>query len=139
MKKSVEKNIKEIEKMIKKQAFYTVDEFCRQAERYIKAIKTGRMIVNIESVSKSGMSRVMKFVSCEKNKNTGNFQYYSYYSLFKALGYRQARNSNGFSISGGNMDMVFNTNYEIIHDLYRLGFINKKQCDNFAQKTPTVI
>jgi hypothetical protein len=107
------------------------ESFLNCAKDYIAAIRQKRMICVIRSVSKSGMSRVLKFHSFEKPYIR------NYYSLFIALGYRKV--DNGFRISGCGMDMIFHTNYSIIHDLCRLGFITKDECNGLAQKTPTTI
>lgn len=111
--------------------------FYDAARDYIKAVKDGRMLCVIESVSQSGMSRVMKFHSCEKNGY--GYYYRQYWNFFKSMGYSQAKNSDGFRVAGCGMDMVFATNYNIIHKLASLGFLNKKQCSELSQKTPTVL
>jgi len=112
-----------------------VIQFIDSAKRYIKAIKENRMICLIDTVSASGMSRTMKFISCEKSNKT--FYYSNYYKMFKQLGYKPVnKNSNYFKIHGCGMDMVFATNYNIIHDFYRLGLITKKECDKLCQMTP---
>ena len=119
---------KEIQKNIsKKLNYYTNTNFINDALCYIKAIKEQRMINVIKSVSASGMSRVLSFSSCEKGTNKRYYQR-NYNCLFIALGFTESRNKNGFAIGGCGMDMVFHTNYSIIHKLHRLGFINKKEC-----------
>ena len=96
------------------------------------------MINSIDSVSSSGMSRTIKFLSCEKSKT--NFYYRNYFGFFLALGYTPKNDrSNYFRISGCGMDMIFHTNYTIIHRLTRLGFLTKKECSILAQKTPSTI
>ena len=98
------------------------------------------MICNIDSVSASGMSRTIKFLSCEKSKRENRFMYLNYFVLFRVLGYTVAgKYGSYFRVSGCGMDMIFHTNYTIIHKLQRLGFISKKQCNHLAQQTPTVI
>ena len=58
----------------------------------------------------------------------------------KTLGFSPAnKNSNYFRIYGCGMDMIFHTNYTIIHKLARLGFLNKKECESLAQNTPQTI
>ena len=133
-------NIKKIEKMVKdyNNEYYTVDQFISDAKRYIKAIKEGRIIVDIVSVSSSGMSRKMKFLECAKNKNSNTYRYLNFYGLFSCLGFSFGNRDN-FQVSGCGMGMVFYTNYSNIHDLHRLGFITKKTCDSLSQNTPTVI
>jgi hypothetical protein len=60
---------KRIEKMVNSYGNkgYTSDDFIRDSKRYINAIKEGRVICNIESVSRSGMSRKMKFLECSQD------------------------------------------------------------------------
>lgn len=116
-----------------------VNDFIRNAERYIKAVKEGRLLCSIPSVSQSGMSRNMKFVEVNGSKKDG-FRVYNFWALFKMLGYSESRKEqDAFLISGCGMDMVFATNYNIIHQLHNLGFITKKQCDKLSQKTPPTI
>lgn len=120
----------------KKLNYYTEDNFISDAYAYIKAIKEGRMINVIKSVSASGMSRVIKFTSCE-GKNERYYQR-NYNCLFIALGYSEAK-KDGFRINGCGMDMIFHTNYSIIHDLKSMQFISKEECEVLCQMTPNSI
>ena len=137
---TIENNIAKTLKLsnVEKYGSSEVQQFTQSAKRYIKAIKQGRVICNIESVSSSGMSRNLKFLECNGSIKSG-FHYQNFFKLFKDLGFKTARNSNAFNVSGCGMDMVFHTNYTIIHQLENLGFITKKECRILAQKTPTVI
>lgn len=133
-------NDKEISKRINAMPYYEVERFVNDAEDYIKAIKEGRMINSIGHVSSSGMSRSIKFVSMEKSKHNKQFYVRNFFQLFKALGYTESRaREHYFTIGGCGMDMIFHTNYSIIHRLHRLGFINKEQCSKLAQMTPQTI
>ena len=127
---------KELLGRIEKQVAYFPEQFVHDAEVYLKAIKEARMCCVIHSVAPSGMSRVMSFHSCEKSHQKESYWYRQYTCLFRALGYTQTQDKNGFRISGCGMDMVFATNYDIIHRLQRLGFINEKECEILAQRTP---
>lgn len=113
--------------------------FFNCAKEYIKAVKENRLICNIEHVSKSGMSRYLTFKYLKRNKYDKKYMLLNTYFIFKSLGYRYNKNHNAFYISGCGMDMVFHTNYNIIHDLYRLGFLSDKEKDTLAQNTPTII
>ena len=131
---------KDIQKNIKKLNYFDSEHFFNMAQTYLKAIRESRMVCSIGSVSSSGMSRTMKFTSCEFNAKEKSAYYYNYYCLFITLGYSEARAKNCyFSISGCGMDMVFNTNYNIIHDLKRLNFITDEECRKLSQMTPTVL
>mgnify|MGYP003564244553 FL=1 len=137
-KEEVEKNI------AKKLKYYSYEQFEKDAVKYIEAIQEGRMVCVIHSVAKSGMSRVMSFHSCESvsyldSNSPKSLHYRQYNCLFTALGHTESKCRNGFRISGCGMDMCFATNYNIIHNLHRLGFITKEVCNVLAQKTPTVL
>lgn len=135
------KSNKELTKRLNALSYYTENSFIRDAENYLKAIKEGRMLCCIGSVSASGMSRSIKFISCEKSKHQkGTYYYSNYFAFFKALGYSESRSKDHFfNIGGCGMNMIFHTNYTIIHRLYRLGFITKLECEKLAQMTPTTI
>lgn len=124
---------KEIQSKMKGLKYYENANFLSDAKQYVKAIKNGSMFCVIQSVSNSGMSRVINFYSSAKSKD-GRFYYRNYNCFFIALGYTETK--EGFRISGCGMDMIFHTNYSIIHSLFRLGIINKKQCSQLAQNTP---
>jgi phosphoribosylaminoimidazole (AIR) synthetase len=128
---------KELQKQILKMTHYNSEQFLKDSEQYVKAIKERRMICNIISVSNSGMSRNIKFLSCEKSKHDKSFWYSNYFSFFKALGHTESK--EGFRINGCGMDMIFHTNYCIIHNLKSIGLINQKECTLLAQMTPTVM
>jgi hypothetical protein len=118
--------------------YYSTESFVKDATRYVKAIKERRIICNIESVSKSGMSRNIKFLAPEKY-DTG-YQYLNFFAFMRSLGFSPVNSrSDCFRIGGCGMDMIFHTNYTIIHKLHRLGLLNKKECEKLAQMTPQVI
>jgi hypothetical protein len=116
-----------------------IETFIDHAKRYIKAIKDNRVICSIGSVSKSGMSRTIKFVELAKNDTSGQHQVLNFYQFFEALGYSPVKNSDYFRIGGCGMDMIFYTNYQIMNDLRRIGLISKDECSTLSQKTPSVI
>lgn len=127
---------KDVMKRISKLNYYSPEQFVKDAQKYISAIEQRRMVCIIHSVSQSGMSRTMSFHSCEKYKEKGRYGYRQYACLFLSLGYRESNNRYGFLIGGCGMDMVFATNYNVIHALYRRGFMDKKTCERLAQATP---
>jgi hypothetical protein len=130
----------EIIKNIVKSKYYSEDVFLTDANAYINAIRENRMINVIGKVSASGMSRTLKFTSCEHNKNTNSYYQRHYISLFEALGYKETKNDYGyFRVNGCGMDMIFNTNKNIIHDFKRIGLISEDECRKLAQLTPTTI
>lgn len=124
----------DVKKAIKKNSYYSAEEFKKDAEAYISAIKDGRMLCIVKTVAKSGMSRVLTFHSLEGVESK---YYRSYRSFFEAMGYKESRNKEGFTVSGCGMDMIFHTNYSIMHDLKRMGIISKDEAETLCQKTPT--
>jgi hypothetical protein len=135
------KENKEISKRINQSLYYTEEQFYEDALRYIKAIREGRVICSIGSVAASGMSRTIKFLECSYNKTSRSYRYYNFFAFFEKLGFTADKNRyrDYFRIGGCGMDMIFHTNYTIMHRLHRLGFINRVQCDKFAQMTPSTI
>lgn len=127
----------EIAKNIAKLNYYDEKQFIQDAKTYIKAIKERRMLCVIKSVSASGMSRILKFNSCEVGKNGANYRQYS--CLFIALGFSEVKNKDAFRVHGCGMDMVFDTNYRIIHMLKRIGLIDDQECRELAQLTPVIL
>lgn len=129
---------KELQKEIKKLSFFNDEQFYENAIRYIKAIRENRVICSIGRVSKSGMSRTIKFMECQMGEKRANW--YNFHVLFLALGYKEARSDRDyFTISGCGMDMIFHTNYSIIHRLGHLGFLSEDEVRDLAQNTPPVI
>lgn len=116
----------------------STDDFISHARRYIKACKEKRLMCSIGSVSQSGMSRTLKIVEMDKT-HSKQFSVYNFYQLYDVLGYQKVKDSDYFRINGCGMDMVFATNYGVIHTLHRLGLINKRTCESLAQNTPHVI
>ena len=95
------------------------------------------MMCIIHKVSASGMSRTISFHECAKGQGQKRHYYLQFWSLFDMLGYRKARNCDAFVVYGCGMDMIFNTNYNNMHEFKRLGIISKKDCDKLSQMTPT--
>jgi len=62
----------EVLKVIKANEYYSDEHFISDANQWVKAIEQGRIICSVVSVSKSGMSRKLKFLSFEPNKDTQN-------------------------------------------------------------------
>ena len=74
-------NDKVLIKNINSMSYYSVESFIDDSKEYINAIKSERMINSIGSVSSSGMSRTIKFLSCQRNKG-GKSHYYRQYWWF---------------------------------------------------------
>ena len=132
---------KELLKAIQALSFYSTDTFINDCLAYISAIKEGRMVCSIYSVSRSGMSRTIAFHAIQKLKrNPKTYRVRQFVCFFMALGYRHSRDDRfKFVIGGCGMDMIFHTNYTIINKLARLGFLSNKERDVLAQATPTVL
>ena len=120
----------------------SMESFIKEAKRYVKAIKEHRMICNIGKVSSSGMSRNIKFLEMAKCKTYDKKTRYglsNFYQFFNVMQYTPVKDSDYFRIGGCGMDMIFHTNYTIIHNLQYLGLISKKDCESLAQATPAII
>lgn len=122
---------KEVLKNISKNEYYSEQQFIDDCKTYIKAVKSGRILYTVTNVSKSGMSRTINIKSYEGTMKSGYYRQYS--SMLEALGYPTV-NWSDIRVSGCGMDMLFYTNYNTIHQLHRMGFMNKKSCDTLAQR-----
>lgn len=129
---------KSLIKRIAQNEYYSIERFEEDAKKYVKAIKEGRIIASIENVSRSGMSRDIKYTEFDKKENKGSLN--TFYSFFLALGYNENKSNRGyFKIGGCGMDMNFNTNYNNINDLEFFGFIKKDTARVLCQKTPNLL
>lgn len=137
----VTKNIsenKEVRKRLTNAYNGRFEEFLKDVDRYIKAIKERRMCCIIDSVSASGTSRTMRFLSCEKVSKNG-YAYMNYYSIFVMAGYTAPKHSSYFRVTGCGMDMVFATHYDIISFFRSMGVISEKDWKWLSQQTPTTL
>lgn len=128
---------KEVLKAISKNTYYSEEQFISDAKQYIEAIKEGRVIVSVVSVSKSGMSRKLKVLAYQKNDNNDRGYYRQFNSMFEALGYKFK--DYAFTVNGCGMDMIFHTNYTAIHAFKRMGIITDEECKTLSQQTPSNI
>ena len=124
---------KEILKNISKNEYYSQEDFIKDCKCYIKALKSGRLQYSVTNVSRSGMSRNIFIQSYEGNMTKGYFR--TYFGMLKVLGYKEAsRYSSDIRVSGCGMNMLFATNYNIVHDFFRMGLLTKEECKTLCQK-----
>jgi len=114
----------------------SIDQFIRDAQTYLRAVKERRISYTVDTVSKSGMSRTLLITSCERWRWDGKLRYYyrQYNTMLQAMGYSVKRGyRDSIRVHGCGMNMLFATNYNIVWSLHRLGFISRKQCDLLCQ------
>lgn len=122
---------KEIQKRIDTEKYYSNEDFIRDAQFYIAAVKSGRIKYTVMRVSKSGMSRLIRIESFEGKINNGYYR--DYFMMLRVLGFSINKHDD-VVITGCGMNMVFATNYEIIFLFYRIGLITKKTRNILCQK-----
>ena len=124
MKKLNEKMVKHIT-----QVYYYMDdplkEFEIDAKAYLKALKEGRVLYNVEHVSASGMTRYINVKACEKVKGENRYIYRTFHALLEATGHQYSSKYNGYRATGCGMNMVFAMNYYLVRELYELGLVRK--------------
>ena len=125
------KNNKEIMRRLNKEAYCTPEILAGDMLTYAKALKDGRVRYSVRSVSRSGMSRQIEIISCEKSDYGYWFRQYG--RMFEMLGYRVNRD-NLVVVNGCGMSMTFHVNYSLMHTLCRLGLVSKAVCATLAQK-----
>jgi len=122
---------KEITKRLSMERYYDEESFINDCKSYIKAVQSGRILYKVMTVSKSGMSRTISISSFEGTMTQGYYK--NYINLLEAMGYKI--NDNGDAkITGCGMNMLFATNYNIIHSLHKMKFISQAKRDILAQK-----
>lgn len=124
---------KEMIKRLSKEEYYTQEDFIKDIQTYIKALREGRLQYLVMNVSNSGMNRNILVQSCEQNKNNNNFYYRQYLKMFEILGYKLDKNFN-IKVSGCGMNMLFATNYNLIHTFKNMNIITAEDCEMLAQK-----
>lgn len=129
-------NNKEIEKRVYNNSYYSVSNFCADCVRYAKAVKEGRLIVSVVSVSSSGLSR--RVLVHEMNKTNGRFYLYNFSAFLRCLGYKL--NDNGeTTLNGCGMDLIFGMNYDICNTLRRLGVLSYAEYEKLSQERINMI
>lgn len=123
---------KEILNNLKKESYYSEADFIKDVKCYIAAVKSGRILYTVTHVSASGMSRKINIKSFEGKISKGFYR--NYYGMLKAMGYKFSANDYDITVGGCGMNMLFQTNYNIMRGFYHMGFITKKTCDILAQK-----
>ena len=124
---------KDIEKRLSKEEYYTKEMLLDDIQDYIKALKEGRLQYLVMNVSQSGMNRNILIQSCEQNKTNNNFYFRQYSRMFEMLNYKLDKDYN-IRVSGCGMNMLFATNYNLIHTFKSMNIISAAEADILAQK-----
>ena len=124
---------KETEKRLSKEEYYTKEMLLDDIQDYIKALKEGRLQYLVMNVSSNGMSRNILIQSCEQSKTSNNFYFRQYTRMFEMLGYKLDKDYN-IRVSGCGMNMLFATNYNLIHTFKNMNIISAAEAEILAQK-----
>lgn len=118
----------------KKAEYLQSEEGKRNAERFIKALKEGRLVCSVKSVSSSGMSRVISF--CEVAKigypKKDRYALYQFNWFFKNLGWTYVNSRDAIRVGGCGMDMIFHVLYSVCGTLEYYGFKMPKDWSSLA-------
>ena len=121
----------EILNKIEANEYYDEESFISDCKSYIKAVQSGRILYTVTSVSQSGMSRTINISSYEGTMTKGYYR--NYINMLETLGYKFNKNYD-IKVRGCGMNMLFSTNYNIIYNLFNMGFITKAKRDSLSQK-----
>ena len=124
---------KDTEKRLLKEEYYTKEMLLNDIQDYIKALKEGRLQYLVMNVSSNGMSRSILIQSCEQNKTNNSFYFRQYSRMFEMLNYKLDKNYN-IKVVGCGMNMLFATNYYLIHTFKSMNIISTAEADILAQK-----
>lgn len=114
-----------------KRAEYLKSEYGKEnAERFIKALKEGRLVCSVKHVSSSGMSRVISF--CEVKKVGKGYALYQFNWFFRNLGWTYVDSWNAIRVGGCGMDMISHVLYSVCATLEANGFKVPKDYSHLA-------
>ena len=122
----------EMIKRIENNKYYSNEDFINDCKTYIKALKSRRLQYMVTNVSKSGMSRDILISSFEGSMTKGYYRNYA--SMLEVLGFSFVpKYLSEIRVKGCGMNMLFATNYNIIHTFKNINLISKKQCEILSQ------
>ena len=122
---------KEVLKNLAKNQYYTEDNFCKDIETFITAIQNGRLITEVISVSRSGMSRTIMIEAFEGDYKNGYYR--NFIGMFRILGEKVTKEGY-IKVSGCGMDMVFHLKYQTLLSFENMGFLQKGEALKLANK-----
>ena len=120
---------KEVLKNLTKNEYYTKDNFCKDVESFIAAIRDGRLITEVISVSRSGMSRDIMIKAFEGDYKNGYYR--NFIGMFRTLGEKVTKEGY-IKVSGCGMDMVFSLKYQTLLSFENMGFLQKSEALKLA-------
>ena len=121
----------DIKKAIEKANWYDDARFIKDCNTYIEAVKSGRILYDVVSVSASGMSRKITIRSFEGTMEKGFYR--NYLQMLEIFGYKMNKDYT-ITVKGCGMNMLFATNYDLIGQMEKLGFIDKETSDDLKQR-----
>ena len=113
---------KEVLKNLTKNEFYTKDNFYKDIESFITALQDGRLITEVISVSRSGMSRTIMVEAFEGDYKNGYYR--NFMGMFRTLGEKVTKEGY-IKVSGCWMNMVFHLKYQTLLSFENMGFLRK--------------
>ena len=113
---------KEVLKNLAKNEYYTKDNFYKDIESFITAIQDGRLITEVISVSRSGMSRDIMVKAFEGDYKNGYYR--NFIGMFLTLGEKVTKEGY-IKVSGCGMNMVFSLKNQTLLSFENMGFLQK--------------
>lgn len=92
------------------------------AERFIKALKEGRIVCTVKHVSSSGTSRVIAVREMVKLKDVKRYAMYQFDWFIQQMGWSEDKQTGATRVNGCGMDMVFHLLYTVCSNLKYYGF-----------------
>ena len=120
---------KEVLKNLAKNEYYTEDDFSKDVKVFIAAIQDGRLITEVISVSRSGMSRDIMIKAFEGDYKNGYDR--NFIGMFLTLGEKVTKEGY-IKVSGCGMDMIFHLKYQTLLSFENMGFLQKGEALKLA-------
>ena len=113
---------KEVLKNLSKNEYYTKDDFYKDIESFITALQDGRLITEVISVSRSGMSHTIMVEAFEGDYKNGYYR--NFIGMFRTLGEKVTKEGY-IKVSGYGINMVFSLKNQTLLSFENMGFLQK--------------
>ena len=113
---------------------YTEKEFKRDAARYVAAVKEGRLLCKIVSISRSGMSRTLEIFELAKCGDM--FHPYGFCAFLEALGFTMTPHKDAIRIRGCGFDATYETHAHVVSALVTIGIITEAEAVSLRKIAP---
>jgi hypothetical protein len=120
----------EIEKLVNAEEYYDRETFLKDAERWVSAVSSGRMICRLESISRPSGNRRFSFYACTYSKDCREYYYLNFVAFLGSLGIKVDK----LGAVRAGLSGPFGINHRVVLRLRQLGLIGKNASSVVSRK-----